>query len=114
MNDPIPYHIRDVDIDEVLNTYAAPDEVRAAAHQLVMQRVLDINELVRMAPETAHDQRLIHRDTLGSGNEHPGDQAPERRELALAAIEDILITAGFVEPDSPENRLYPIVRDREQ
>lgn len=110
MNDPIPYHIREADIDEVLNAYGAPAEVRAAARQHVLQQVQDIDEIVRTAPETEGDQQSIHRDVLGAADDRPGDRSSDRRELALAAIEDVLITEGYVEPENPEARLYPITR----
>ena len=87
MNDPIPYMIREEDIDEVLTAYDAPAEIREDARRHVLRRVLDIDETVRTAPENLSD----------------------RRELALAEIEDILITDGFVEAAPDEPRIYPVV-----
>jgi hypothetical protein len=54
--DPVPYRIREEDVDEVLSAYAAvggswTDEQRAAARELVMSRTIEIDETVRTAPE---------------------------------------------------------------
>ena len=87
--DPVPYTIREEDVEEVLTAYEAPDDVRAAARDHIMSQVTDIDDVVRTAPET------------GSG----------RQELALAMIEDILIRDGFVELAANETRVYPIVTE---
>jgi len=85
MNDPIPYKIRSEDVDEVLSAYAVPDAVRDDARMHVMRRLPDIDEVVRTVPEDFN----------------------ERREMALAEIEDILISDGYIEASADEPRLYP-------
>lgn len=85
MPEPIPYFLREEDVDEVLSAYAAPDAVRDEAKHHVMSRIVEIDEVVRTAPEDAE----------------------ERREFALAEIEDILINEGFVEASVDEPRIYP-------
>jgi len=93
--DPVPYTIREEDVEEVLTAYEAPDDIRAAARDHVMKQVIDIDDIVRTTPE---------RDR--------GD----RQEVALAAIEDILIRDGFVDLAPNETRIYPVVdvRDTER
>ena len=93
--DPVPYTIREEDVEEVLTAYEAPDDIRAAARDHVMKQMTDIDDIVRTAPE-----------------QDRGD----RQELALAAIEDILIRDGFVDLGADETRLYPVVdvRDTER
>ncbi|MGQ0563155.1 MAG: hypothetical protein ACT443_14940 [Gemmatimonadota bacterium] len=88
--DPVPYAIREEDIDEVLSAYAAPDAVRAAARDHVMKQVIDIDDIVRTAPET-----------------------DARREVALAAIEDILIRDGLIDMAANETRVFPITMARD-
>jgi hypothetical protein len=93
--DPVPYTIREEDVEEVLTAYETPDDIRAAARDHVMKQVIDIDDIVRTTPE---------RDR--------GD----RQEVALAAIEDILIRDGFVDLAPDETRIYPVVdvRDTER
>jgi hypothetical protein len=107
MNDPVPYQIRTEDIDEVLTAYDVPDDVRPEAREHVMRHVLDIDAIVRTAPETASDRPALHREIVGSENDQLSAETSDRRELALAAIEDLLIADGFVEPDVGEERIYP-------
>ena len=85
MPEPIPYLLREEDVDEVLSAYAAPDSIRGEAKQHVMRHIVEIDEVVRTAPEDAE----------------------ERREFALAEIEDLLIKDGFVEAGVDEPRIYP-------
>lgn len=85
MNDPIPYRIDDEDIDEVLSAYSVPDEARAEARVRVRQRLMDIDEDVRMVPEDIN----------------------ARRGMALAEIEDILIDDGIIDAAPDEPRIYP-------
>jgi hypothetical protein len=116
--EPVPYEIREDDVDEVLTAYGSvgsdwTEEQRAEARRIVMSRILELNETVRAAPE---ERRLRTRDgdadraePLGIG---PGDESPARRELALGAIEDLLIREGFLDAADDEDRVFPIVTDR--
>jgi hypothetical protein len=105
--DPVPYEIRAEDVDEVLSAWESVGgswtrEERAAAHDHVMSQVLDIDEIVRTAPE---ERRLMPRAGEMSGK--VGDDSP-RRDMALAAIEDVLIRDGFIDTTSSEERVFPI------
>jgi hypothetical protein len=86
--EPVPYQIREEDIDEVLRAYDATPDVRAAAREHVLSQVQDIDVIVRTAPEDP--------------------ETGARREVALAAIEDVLIRDGFVD-DPGDDRIYPVV-----
>ena len=85
MPEPIPYMIREEDVDEVLTAYDVPEDRRADARNHIMRQVLEIDEVVRTAPENVSD----------------------RREVALAAIEDTLIREGYVDAAPDEPRVYP-------
>lgn len=111
--DPVPYRIRDEDIDEVLSAYAAPDDVRSAARQHVLRHVLDIGDVVRTAPETPSAQPRLAGIDFETGTEDPGDLSPDRREAALASIEDLLLRDGFLELSAGEQRLFPISTRRD-
>lgn len=106
--DPVPYEIRREDVDEVLSAYEAvggswtADDRRAAVDH-VMRQVLDIDETVRTAPE---ERRLMPRGSEPSGT-RPGEDSP-RRDLALAAIEDVLIRDGFIDVTDDEDRVFPV------
>lgn len=90
MTDPIPYRITDEDIDEVLAAYSVPDDAREEALMDVRRRLLDIDEDVRTVP----------------------DDLAERREMALAEIEDILINDRIINAMPGEGRIYPPVPRR--
>lgn len=115
--DPVPYEIREEDVDEVLGAYASAGELseedRAAAHDYVMRHLTDLNEIVRSAPE---ERRLHAREDPGEPRPvgmRPGDESPARRELALAAIEDLLIRDGLIAAADEESRVFPVVPDDE-
>ena len=112
--DPVPYEIRDEDVDEVLSAYESvggsewTDERRREARDHVMRNVLDLGEIVRAAPE---ERRLVPR--LEPGEELAGSSVGEassaRRELALAAIEDLLIRDGYIDIGANESRVFPAI-----
>jgi hypothetical protein len=106
--DPVPYQIRREDVDEVLSAYESVGggwtrEERDAAADHVMRHVLEIDETVRTAPE---ERRLIPRDAEQPGT-RPGEDSP-RRDLALAAIEDLLIRDGYIDASDTEDRVFPV------
>ena len=109
--DPVPYEIREEDIDEVLDAYgdALDDEARAEARRHVMRNVNDIDETVRSAPEGPSgdaERGVVHH--TGPESDRPGDRATARRDTALAAIEDLLIRDGWIELDGDEPRVFPV------
>ncbi|CAN5871467.1 hypothetical protein BH23GEM9_BH23GEM9_28750 [soil metagenome] len=126
--DPVPYEIREDDIDEVISAYESVGggdwtrEERAEARRHVMSHIIDLNDTVRSAPE---DRRLGVRGEGLSATDRampvgtpPGHDSTARREAALAAIEDLLIRDGFIELGENENRVFPVVggaggRDRD-
>jgi len=121
--DPVPYEIREGDIDEVLNAHELPggarfsaaDRAQIRAH--VMRNVLDINEIVRTAPETDEVEDPAGEGLLpgraGPISERPGDQSAPRRDMALGAIEDLLIRDGYIELFSDDARAFPPMRGRD-
>lgn len=96
---PVPYQISEEDIDEVLSAYEPvgggvwTEPARRSAREHVMRHVLDIDEPVRTAPEE--------------------DRPDIRREVALAAIEDLLIRDGLIDMSDREKRVYPVVTYRD-
>jgi hypothetical protein len=104
--EPVPYEIREEDVDEVLGAYGASD-MREEAVRHVMQNARDIDEIVRTAPETSLNAAELHRDLVEPISTRAGEQSSARREMALAAIEDILIRDGILE--ATDARIYPVV-----
>ena len=121
--DPVPYEIREEDVDEVLSAYESvgggsfTDSERAEARRHVMRHVLDIDEIVRAAPE---DRRVLPREVAAEAAPRaqptglrPGEESYPRRELALAAIEDLLIRDGFIDASDDEGRVFPITFEKD-
>ena len=119
--DPVPYEIRPEDVDEVLSAYESvgggewPEERRADARDHVMRNVLELDEIIRSVPE---DRRVRPRLDTASADRtievgaRPGDASPDRREMALAAIEDLLIRDGFIDATADEARVFPALGGR--
>jgi len=114
--EPVSYEIRADDIEEVLTAYQVPEEQRAQAREHVLKHVLDVDDIAKAAPEIGMER--VRRDEWidGPGLTQPGDQSPARRELALAAIEDLLIRDGFLDLGVDDKRVFPAttVRDNER
>jgi hypothetical protein len=114
---PIPYEIREEDVDEVLSAYESvggndwTEDRRVEARRHVMRHVIELNEMVQTAPEDrrvsarvdAEDEPRARPVTKG-----PGELPSARREMALAAIEDLLIRDGFIETTLDEERVFPV------
>ena len=105
--EPVPYRIREEDIDEVLTAYEAPEDVRSAARAHVLRQLVDIDDVVRTGPETPDAPRRGAFGDIVDERERLNNLSPVRRELALASIEDELIRGGFVELNPGETRMYP-------
>lgn len=111
--DPVPYEIKEEDIDQVLDAYEPtgggdwPEERRLEARAYVMKNVVDLNDTVRTAPEDPSDALGEAGDRMGRASDRPGDRAPARREMMLAAIEDLLIRDGFIDVAADEERVFP-------
>lgn len=118
--DPVPYEIREEDVDEVLDAYEPtgggewPEEARKEARRHVMKSVTDIDETVRSVPEgpTSEAERGVTNHT-GPESDRPGDRGEARRDMALAAIEDLLIRDGFLDLDEDESRVFPAAGGRD-
>jgi hypothetical protein len=109
--DPVPYEIREDDVDEVLSAWESTgggdfdDDTRREARQHVMRNITEVNDIVRTAPA---DRRVRGRDLDADGSgTAPREDSTDRRDLALAAIEDLLIRDGFIETDGSEPRVFP-------
>jgi hypothetical protein len=119
--DPVPYAIRPDDIDEVLSAYAGigdgmAEEERAEARAHVMRHVVDLNEMIRTAPEERRMQPRVDAEDADRAlpvDHSPGDSSP-RREMALAAIEDLLIRDGYIEPAADEERVFPVLPETDR
>jgi hypothetical protein len=112
--DAVPYEIRDEDVDEVLEAYEPvgggewPEDARREVREHVMRHVLDLGETVRSASEDPSDRLGAAGDRMGGIGDRPGERAPERREMALAAIEDLLIRDGYLQVAEDEGRVFPV------
>lgn len=121
--EPVPYEIREDDVDEVLDAYEPtgggrfPEGERAEIRRFVLGRVLDLDDVVRTAPEDDEPEAAAGEGILpgraGQPGERPGDQSPQRREVALAAIEDLLISEGYIDLDAGETRVFPALATRD-
>jgi hypothetical protein len=117
--DPVPYEIREEDVDEVLDAYEPvgggewPDDLREEVREHVLRHVLDVNETVRSASEDPSDALGAAGDRAGDIRDRPGDREPDRRDMALAAIEDLLIRDGYLDLDVDEPRTFPITGERD-
>jgi hypothetical protein len=111
--DAVPYEIREEDVDEVLDAYepvgggAWGDEARREAREHVMKHILEVDETVRSASEDPSDGVGAAGDRAGGMGDRPGDRAPERRDMALGVIEDLLIRDGFLDLADDESRVFP-------
>ena len=111
--DPVPYEIKEDDVDEVLDAYEPtgggdwPEDRREEARAHVMENVLELNETVGSASEDPSDSLGAAGDRMGEESDRPGERSPARREMALAAIEDLLIRDGFIDVDADEERVFP-------
>jgi hypothetical protein len=125
--EPVPYEIREEDVDEVLDAYEPvggggwPEATRQEIRQHVMSNVLDLDDVVRSAAEAPVEETAAgaagavggpaHR--AGEAGERPGDRAPARRDAALAAIEDLLIRDGYIDLDPDEARVFPVTGEQD-
>ena len=115
--DAVPYEIREEDIDEVLDTYEPtgggdwPEERRREVRAHVLRNVTELDETVRSASEDPSDALGAAGDRAGGIGDRPGDRAPERRDMALAAIEDMLIRDGYIDIDADEPRAFPVTAE---
>ena len=111
--EPIPYRIREEDVDEVLDAYQPSgggewtDDARVNARAHVMRNVLEIDDVVRTLPEDARPLTDTVARTHAAGDDSSaGNEA--RREVALAVIEDLLIRDGFLRAGPGEERVFPV------
>lgn len=114
--EPVPYQITEDDIDEVLNAYEPagrgnfPEEQRADIRAHVMRHVQDLGDMIRGTPEEPLEGARGPGATAvraGSIADRPGDQSSDRRDMALGAIEDLLIRDGFIALTADEARVFP-------
>jgi hypothetical protein len=117
--EPVPYEIQEDDVDEVLAVYEPvgggswPEEERVKARRHVMSHVVELNEVIATAAEDEGSSEGGVAARAGQLGEDPGDRSPERRDTALAAIEDLLIRDGFIDLQAGESRAFPATGDRD-
>jgi hypothetical protein len=113
--DAVPYEIRPEDVDEVLNAYdmSWPEEERNEARRHVMRHVTELDEMVRSVPEEETGNARSRDNRAGFLGDRAGDREGSRREMALAAIEDLLIRDRFIELASDESRVFPATTDQD-
>jgi hypothetical protein len=115
---PIPYRIRAEDIDEVLSAYEPvgggewTDDARASARAHVLRNVVEVDEVVKTALEDERGLRDVFA-RVRSVEQGAVPDEPIRREVALAAIEDLLIRDGFLALDERETRVFPVVTNQD-
>lgn len=112
--EPVPYEIRVDDVDEVLTAHETDwtDAERAEARSHVLRNVMELNEAVRSTPEDESGARHDLSARVQPEAGHPGDASPARRDMALAAIEDLLIRDGFIDIEGDDDRIYPMSPER--
>jgi hypothetical protein len=116
--DPVPYTIQEDDVDEVLSAYEPvgggewTEEARRTARAHVFRHVTDLDDMVRTAPENERVTQDLRARVHRTGSNSIQD-APSRRELALAAIEDLLIRDGLIGISDREKRVFPAVTERD-
>ena len=111
--DPVPYNVQPEDVDEVLSAYDVPEGDRADARAHVMKHLLEIDEEVRAAPETSSGEQRDRSRPYEATSTDMRDFSQDRRETALAAIEDVLIKDGFLELGADDSRVFPVTSDRD-
>jgi hypothetical protein len=114
---PIPYEIREEDVDEVLSAYESVggtewnEEARIEARRHVMRHVIELNEMVQTTPEDRRISARVDAEDEPRGRpvtKGPGELPSSRRDTALAAIEDLLIRDGFIDLAEDEERVFPV------
>jgi hypothetical protein len=117
--EPVPYEIRDEDVEEVLRAYEPTggggfsDEQRHEIRAHVMRNVGDIDEIVRAAPEQDVAQPTREGALPGRAGRLDREPSSARREMALGAIEDLLIRDGLIDPLPDERRVFPATEPRD-
>ena len=111
--DPVPYNVQPEDVDEVLSAYDVPETERADARAHVMKQLVAIDEVVRAAPESTSGEQRDPDRPYESPSTDMRDFSQDRRETALAAIEDVLIKDGYVELRAEDARVFPVTTDRD-